>query len=437
LASVFKPTGAKKYVIFYTDENGRRRKKTAYTDKRESERLAYKLEETARRVRDGLTSSSELNVVSRQKQAIDEHLDAYHQFLLDADKTEKFADLARHRLRRLFGLAKAATLREITLEGVQSALSQLRSEGRGLKTLNHYGDAAKMFLDWCRKTERIARNPLVELGRYNAKTDIRHQRRSISLDEFARLLGAAKHGRRHARMSGPLRELCYRFTFMTGLRFSEVKAVRSVWFDWQASTVTVPAKFSKNRKTKVLPIDDALAADLVRHIATLDSPDAPVFPMPKRGYAMIQVDLEKAGIPYVFRGKVFDFHAVRGMTATIHDEIGTPSGVRRDLMRHATESMTALYTRPRDDQSRQAVDRLAAALALAGRATKSATGGRQSHAQNGASFDEDSGSGDSVDEWSAGAIPAASNSRVTGPIFVKSCVREERGSVSRRLEFPA
>ena len=219
-----------------------------------------------------------------------------------------------------------------------------------------------MFLDWCRKTERIAKNPLVELERYNAKTDLRHERRSISLDEFARLLDAARTGGRYSRMTGPDRELCYRFTFMTGLRFNEVKEVRADWFDWRMLTVTVPAKFSKNRKTKMLPIDAALAKDLMSHITTLDPPEAPVFPMPKRGYAMIKVDLDKAGIPYVLDGKTFDFHALRGMTATVHDEIGTPSGVRRDLMRHATDSMTALYTRPREDQGRRAVERLAAVL---------------------------------------------------------------------------
>ena len=50
--------------------------------------------------------------------AVDDHRDKYHQFLLDADKTLKFADLARRRLRKLFGLANASTLREISLEGV-------------------------------------------------------------------------------------------------------------------------------------------------------------------------------------------------------------------------------------------------------------------------------------------------------------------------------
>jgi len=102
--------------------------------------------------------------------------------------------------------------------------------------------------------------------------------------------------------------------------------------------------------------------------------------------------------------------AVRGTTATIDDEIGTPSGVRRELMRHASDSMTALYTRPRDDQGRQAVRRLASALASAGTATKSATRAEHGHAQNDASVDADDGSDDDMHGLYPGAIPAASTS---------------------------
>jgi hypothetical protein len=166
------------------------------------------------------------------------------------------------------------------------------------------------------------------------------------------------------------------------------------------------------------------------HIATLDPPDAPVFPLPKRGYAMIKTDLKNAGIPYVLDGRTFDFHAVRGMTATIHDEIGTPSGVRRELMRHATDSMTALYTRPREDQGRQAVVRLASALASAGTATKSATSAKHEHAENDASVDADAASDDDMHGVYAGAIPAAStNSHLR---FVVSRVLVDNHSFGER-----
>lgn len=54
MASVFKSKGDVKFTILYTDENGKRRKKVGYADKRESERLGMKLEERACKIRDGL-----------------------------------------------------------------------------------------------------------------------------------------------------------------------------------------------------------------------------------------------------------------------------------------------------------------------------------------------------------------------------------------------
>ena len=44
MASVFKPKGAKKYMITWRDENGRRRKRIGATDKGVSQRIANDIE---------------------------------------------------------------------------------------------------------------------------------------------------------------------------------------------------------------------------------------------------------------------------------------------------------------------------------------------------------------------------------------------------------
>ncbi len=93
MASVFKPAGAKRWVINYRDETGRVRKKTAYTDRRESQRLADKLEEDARKVRDGLVSSTEQAIIGQARATIQSHVDQYHRHLIDTDATAKHADL--------------------------------------------------------------------------------------------------------------------------------------------------------------------------------------------------------------------------------------------------------------------------------------------------------------------------------------------------------
>jgi hypothetical protein len=54
MASVFKPAGAKKYVILFTDATGRRRKKTGATDKTVTERIARDIENRVALRREGV-----------------------------------------------------------------------------------------------------------------------------------------------------------------------------------------------------------------------------------------------------------------------------------------------------------------------------------------------------------------------------------------------
>jgi hypothetical protein len=66
------------------------------------------------------------------------------------------------------------------------------------------------------------------------------------------------------------------------------------------------------------------------------------------GSKMLRQDLAAAGIPYRdASGQVFDFHALRGMTATLLDSIGTTPRVVQRIMRHSTLELTNRYTRPR------------------------------------------------------------------------------------------
>ena len=54
MASVFKAKKSdERYTIMYYDENGQRRKKIGYSDKRESQKLACRLEDEARKIKNG------------------------------------------------------------------------------------------------------------------------------------------------------------------------------------------------------------------------------------------------------------------------------------------------------------------------------------------------------------------------------------------------
>ncbi len=57
MASIFKPKDRSKYVIFYTDETGRRRKKAGSTDKAMTQRIARDLENRVALRREGSSTA--------------------------------------------------------------------------------------------------------------------------------------------------------------------------------------------------------------------------------------------------------------------------------------------------------------------------------------------------------------------------------------------
>jgi hypothetical protein len=97
MASVFKPKGSAKYVIFYTDENGRRRKKVACADKSIARRIAGEIENHVALRKAGLAT------VSLSARIIDRLLrtglarDAPREFATDPSEARPIPpDLARY-----------------------------------------------------------------------------------------------------------------------------------------------------------------------------------------------------------------------------------------------------------------------------------------------------------------------------------------------------
>jgi hypothetical protein len=74
MASVFKLKGAKKHVIFYTDESGRRRKKVGAIDKGVTLRIARDLENRAAIRREGLIDPREDAYAAHEVRPLAGHL---------------------------------------------------------------------------------------------------------------------------------------------------------------------------------------------------------------------------------------------------------------------------------------------------------------------------------------------------------------------------
>jgi integrase len=378
MASIFKPKGSDKYVIVYRDENGKRRWKRGTRDKAVTERISRGLENKVALRKEGLIDPKDEAYVAHGAEPLLTHIDTWIKEIRSRGTTAQHVKMHSSRAMRVIALIKGASLEQIeapkpaTRVGVKKALDELRSfvalgrvddltagnvqgaldklirEGRSLQTANHHRNSIKSFAKWLNETGRMRQYTLARVAEYNVKKDLRHERRTISLDELQKLINAAQAGKPFKSMTGPMRALCYRLAVASGLRYSELASIKPESFDWTGSTVTIHAAYAKNGETIALPINAEVAADLRAYVATLPS-GRPIFPLPHdKGAAMVRRDLEAAGIQYRdSAGLVFDFHSLRCELATLADAAGVSPRVVQRLMRHSKLEMTQKYTRPR------------------------------------------------------------------------------------------
>ncbi len=351
----------KTWYFAYVDADGRRIERKGCTDKRATEDLARAAESEAAKIKAGLVDPRDLARKDHAARPIAEHLEAYRAHLTAKGATPKHIALMASQARRVFSLAAASRLSDLTADRVQDALKALREDGLSLGTVNSHRTAARAFSAWAWKSGRLASNPLANVTGYNAKEDRRHDRRTIGVDELRHLIETARTGPTWRNTTGPERALCYRLAVATGLRYGEIQSIRPESFDWRADppTVIVAAGYTKNGEPAAMILPDDLASDLRPYVASVAAGEAVFRLTDDRGASMLRADLERAGIPYRDAGGlVFDFHSLRCQTATLLDAAGVSPRVAQRLMRHSTPGLTDRYTKPR------AVDMERAALSL-------------------------------------------------------------------------
>ncbi len=203
----------------------------------------------------------------------------------------------------------------------------------------------------------------------NEKADRRLERRALLLEDIERLLAAALDGGVVQGMTGYERSLLYRLAIETGLRSSEIYHLTRGAFDFtkETATVTIEAKYAKNRKKATLPLRPDLAQDMKDDLV-LHLPAARVFTnMQKgRGAAMLRVDLEAVGIPYFDEyDRVADFHALRHSFASLLNQAGVPLVTAQQLMWHSDPRLTAnIYTHVMVEGKAEALEKLPAIHAM-------------------------------------------------------------------------
>jgi integrase len=361
MASVFKTAGNSKYTIFYTDENGRRRKKAGTTDKAVSERIAHDLENKAALRKQGLIDPKAESFRDHEARPLVEHLNAFQRALASKGGSKRYPEVTCSRTRKFLELAKVRRISDLSLSKAQAAVQSLRDEGLSIETINHHIRAVKGFSRWLWRDGRAREHHLAHLSTSNPEAGRRRIRRALTPEEAVRVIQAAEIGPPFRGLSGLDRAVLYVLALGTGFRADELRTLTPERFSLNSNppTVTASACYTKNGKEAVQPVSASLAEQLRPWLARL-APGKPVFGrMTTRTADMLRADLEAAGVPYETASGVVDFHSLRGCYITYLIASGASVKTCQTLARHSTAALTiGIYAKASLHDISGAVERL-------------------------------------------------------------------------------
>jgi len=237
---------------------------------------------------------------------------------------------------------------------------------------------------------KIKKTPLASLVRLSADIDRRHDRRSLTDDEFVRLIDAAENGAVIEGVVGRDRALLYILAAWTGFRRKELASLTLKSFDLEAEIpcLKVEAAYSKRRKPESLPLHVTVVARLKVWLASRNlSANDPLFELRQsKGHwrktaKMMRKDLEAARKKWLSEsrdaqekakrkesdfltycdanGLFADFHANRHTFITKLGRSGVSLMTAQKLARHSDPRLTAnVYNHLEEDEKATAIGKL-------------------------------------------------------------------------------
>ena len=354
--TVYKPTARSKehhpWLIAYKDPLTQRRTvKTGVADMDLTYLKAMEISRNIQAVKAGLVDPRQERRKIAASRPILEHVDEWREVLHANGDTPSYIEMTINRVKRIVAEIKAKTILDLTPSAVKTTIDGLEHERatRNAKAIsssskNHYLRAIKMFSKWMEDDKRSAEDELKLLRPWNAETDLRHERRPLSMEALNQLLNKTETGIEHHNMPGEERARLYKFAVFTGLRASEIRSLTkdSFAFAKENSCITVLARYSKRRQLDVIPVTEELSKEL-RPIVEKLPEKYPVFNVPAAAGRMLKRDLKAAGIPYELAGKFLDFHSLRH-TAITRVMTGTNNlRIAQTFARHSMPTLTARY----------------------------------------------------------------------------------------------
>lgn len=340
MGSIYRKTpGAKKWHVAWTDENGRRRVRAAFPDRRMSARLLADLERAVHERRSGMVDPFE----GHRAKALTTHVDAFAAILESRGCTDAHVRTTCRRLRRAFASMGAEKIDGLDSDGAARFVARLRASGKADATCNAWILALRGFGKWLVESGRAPSNPFHLLKRPAGEPDPRRQRLPLTWEQVDELV-------RSTRPWSLNRAVLYLFAALTGLRANECRNV--MWTDLQLGgedpCVTVRSRWAKNRRTAEVPLARVLV-DALRELFNdtfglgyrVEVPRKLVFRVPTRLASWVRSDAVQAGLPTRDgAGRLLDFHSLRVSTGTILARAGVPPAVAQRILRHHDPKLT-------------------------------------------------------------------------------------------------
>jgi integrase len=311
------------------------------THKRVAEQMLAKLVEKAERGENGMVNLD----AGRQPLA---PLVAEFEQSLSRKGDGKHARYAAGCVRKVLAGAALVTLADLrspeSATKVEAAVWAL-TEGEGAvsgPTAHRTGMHARQFARWLwRRKKLLDHDPLggVDLPAQTGDG----KRRALAPAELASLVDAADNSGRVIRgLTGPERAALYLTAAATGFRSGELAALEPDHFrlDADPPVVTLPAKYTKNRKDATQPLPPPVVArlrPLLAAVATGDKVWAGSWV--ERSADVFREDLAAANVPEVVNGEHAVFHSLRHTYATMLGRVATVK-VTQELSRHSTPTLT-------------------------------------------------------------------------------------------------
>ncbi len=326
----------------YIDYTGKRRTATGATTKKETKKLAYRVQVQHDEIRQGFRPVPK----SADKHATRPFQDVTAEYLAwgkaqggrrgygwNSTHARNKKDLLKFWQNKL-NLDSMQDLNGI-LPKVEAILREISEAGRAGKTIEGYRDAICSFCSWCSKRGYIAESPLKNISSWD-KTP-KSTRRPLTVDEIQRLLNKCR----------PKFRLLYETAIFSGLRANELRGLQVEDLDVDNEGFALRPEITKNRQRAFQDLSPGLTRRLAESVHAKAHGDR-IFFVPRDPCEALYVDLKRAGIPRLGIGGKVVFHCLRNTYINLVLESGASVKESMDLARHSTPDLTfKVYGRSR------------------------------------------------------------------------------------------